>query len=124
MPLYTVTTQAGVLSGEAKAKLADELATFHADYSGVPKDWVQVVFQDYAPGSGFTAGKPSTVAALILQIRTGRTVEYKRGLVQRLWELLQRATGAADNQMVIGVNEVPPSQAMEMGKIMPEVGSG
>ena len=124
MPLYTVTTQTGVLSGEAKAKLADELATFHADYSGVPKGWVQVVFQDYAPGSGFTAGKPSAVAALILQIRTGRTVEYKRGLVQRLWELLQRATGAADNQMVIGVNEVPPSQAMEMGKIMPEVGSG
>ena len=122
MPLYTVTTQSGVLSGEAKAKLADELATFHADYSGVPKGWVQVVFQDYAPGSGFTAGKPSAVAALILQIRTGRSVEYKRGLVQRLWELLQHATGAPDNQIVIGVNEVPPSQAMEMGKIMPEVG--
>jgi phenylpyruvate tautomerase PptA (4-oxalocrotonate tautomerase family) len=121
MPLYTITTQAGVLSGEAKARLADELATFHADYSGVPKTWVQVVFQDYAPGSGFTAGKPSTVAALILQIRTGRSAEYKRGLVQRLWELLQHATGASDNQIVIGVNEVPPSQAMEMGKIMPEV---
>jgi len=28
MPLYTVTTQAGVLSGGAKARLADELATF------------------------------------------------------------------------------------------------
>ena len=122
MPLYTVTTQSGVLSGEAKATLANELATFHADYSGVPKDWVQVVFQDYAPGSGFTAGKPSAVAALILQIRTGRSVEYKRGLVQRLWELLQHATRAPDNQIVIGVNEVPPSQAMEMGKIMPELG--
>jgi phenylpyruvate tautomerase PptA (4-oxalocrotonate tautomerase family) len=121
MPLYTVTTQAGVLSGEAKARLADQLATFHADYSGVPKGWVQVVFQDYALGSGFTAGQPSAVAALILQIRTGRTAEYKRGLVQRLWELLQHATGAPDNQIVIGVNEVPPSQAMEMGKIMPEV---
>jgi phenylpyruvate tautomerase PptA (4-oxalocrotonate tautomerase family) len=122
MPLYTVTTQAGVLSGEAKARLADELAAFHADYSGVPKTWVQVVFQDYAPGSGFTAGKPSAVAALILQIRTGRSAEYKRGLVQRLWELLQHATGASDDRIVIGVNEVPPSQAMEMGKIMPEVG--
>jgi phenylpyruvate tautomerase PptA (4-oxalocrotonate tautomerase family) len=122
MPLYTVTAQAGMLSGEAKARLADELATFHADYSGVPKTWVQVVFQDYAPGGGFTGGKPSTVAALIAQIRTGRSVEFKRGLVQRLWELLQHATGAADNQIVIGVNEVPPSQAMEMGKIMPEIG--
>ena len=123
MPLYTVTTQTGVLSGAAKGLLAEELATFHADYSGVPKTWVQVVFQDYTAGSGFSGGKPAAVAALILQIRTGRTVEYKRGLVQRLWELLQHATGAPDNQIVIGVNEVPPSQAMEMGKIMPEVGS-
>ena len=121
MPLYTVTTQAGVLDSIAKSQLAEELSTFHADYSGVPKDWVQVVFQEYQPGCGFTAGKPAAVTTLILQIRTGRAVEYKRGLVQRLWELLQRATGAADNQMVIGVNEVPPSQAMEMGKIMPEV---
>ena len=122
MPLYSVTTQHGVLSDDAKSKLADELATFHADYSGVPKTWVQVVFQDYAAGSGFSGGKPAAVAALILQIRTGRSVEYKRGLVQRLWEFLQQATGAPDNQIVIGVNEVPPSQAMEMGKIMPEVG--
>src|ERR1700722_5888201 len=122
MPLYTVTTQSGELSGAAKARLAEELATFHADYSGVPKAWVQVVFQDYAAGSGFSGGKPAAGAALILQIRTGRSVEYKRGLVQRLWELLQQATGAPDNQIVIGVNEVPPSQAMENGKIMPEVG--
>ena len=39
----------------------------------------------------------------------------------RLWELLQSATGAADDQIVIGIHEVPPSQAMEMGKIMPEL---
>jgi len=121
MPLYTLTTQSGVLSNEAKAKLADELATFHTDYSGVPKDWVQVVFQDYAPGSGFSAGKPSAVAALILQIRTGRSEEYKREMMQRLWGIFQRATRAPDNHIVIAVNEVPPSQAMEMGKVMPAV---
>jgi phenylpyruvate tautomerase PptA (4-oxalocrotonate tautomerase family) len=50
-------------------------------------------------------------------------VEYKRGLIKRLWELLQGATRAPDDQIVIGIHEVPPSQAMEMGQIMPEVGS-
>jgi phenylpyruvate tautomerase PptA (4-oxalocrotonate tautomerase family) len=122
MPLYTVTTQTGSLSNDAKAKLADEVASFHESYASVPKAWVQVVFQDYAPGNAFTAGKPSAVATLIVQIRTGRTTEFKRGMVQRLWDLLQHATGATDNQIVIGINEMPPSQAMEMGKIMPEVG--
>jgi phenylpyruvate tautomerase PptA (4-oxalocrotonate tautomerase family) len=121
MPLYTVTTQAGVLNGEAKAKLAGELTALHSEYSGVPKNWVHVVFQDYAPGSGFTAGEASATAALTLLIRTGRSPEYKRELLRRLWDLLQDATSAPDDEIVLGIQEVPPSQAMEMGQIMPDV---
>jgi phenylpyruvate tautomerase PptA (4-oxalocrotonate tautomerase family) len=120
MPFYTVMTQV-VLSGKAKAKLAGELTAFHSEYSGVPKDWVHIVFQDYAPGSGFTAGKVSATAALMLFIRTGRSPEYKRELLKRLWELIQDATGAPDDQIVLGIQEVPPSQAMEMGQTMPDV---
>jgi phenylpyruvate tautomerase PptA (4-oxalocrotonate tautomerase family) len=121
MPLYTVTTQAGVLSSEAKAKLAGEMTTLHSECSGVPKNWVHVVFQDYAPGNGFTAGEPVATAALTLLIRAGRPPEYKQRLLKRLWELLQDATGAPDEQIVLGIQEVPSSQAMEMGQIMPNI---
>jgi len=121
MPLYTLITQDGVLSGEAKSRLALDLTDLHSAYSGVPKNWVHVVFQEYPPGNGFTAGEAAATAALTLLIRTGRTPEYKRGLLQRLWTLFQGATGAPDDQIVIGIQEVPPSQAMEMGQIMPEV---
>jgi hypothetical protein len=38
MPLYTVTTQAGVLDAVAKARLANELATFHAPGYGDGED--------------------------------------------------------------------------------------
>src|ERR1700733_6657477 len=117
MPLYTVVTQAGVLSGGAKAKLAGELTKFHCEHARVPKSWVHVVFQDYAPGNGFTGGETAAAVALTLLIRTGRSAEYKRALLERLWLLLQNATRAPDDQIVIGVQEVPPSQAMEMGKI-------
>jgi phenylpyruvate tautomerase PptA (4-oxalocrotonate tautomerase family) len=123
MPLYTVSTQSDVLTGAAKAALAKDLTAFHCDYSGVPRTWVHVIFQEYAPGNGYSAGKPAAAVALTLLIRTGRSVEYKRGLIKRLWELLQGATRAPDNQIVIGIHEVPPSQAMEMGQIMPEVES-
>ena len=121
MPLYTVTTQSGVISADAKAKLAAEVTTLHSEYSGVSKNWVHIVFQDYPPASGFTAGQSAATAALTLLIRSGRSEEYKRGLVMSLWKLLQSATGAADDQIVIGITEVPPSQAMEMGQIMPEL---
>jgi phenylpyruvate tautomerase PptA (4-oxalocrotonate tautomerase family) len=121
MPLYTVTTQGGVLGDAAKAKLAGNLTTFHAEYAGVPKNWVHVVFQDYAPGSGFTAGEAAPTAALTVAIRTGRSADYKRGMLQLLWALFQEATGAPDDQIVVAIQEVPASQAMEMGKIMPDV---
>jgi phenylpyruvate tautomerase PptA (4-oxalocrotonate tautomerase family) len=121
MPLYTITTQAGVLSGEAKATLAGKLTAFHSEYAGVPKNWVHIVYQEYPAGNGFTAGEVAVTAALMLSMRTGRSPEYKRGLLKRLWELLQDATGAPDDQIVLGIQEVPPSQAMEMGQIMPDV---
>jgi phenylpyruvate tautomerase PptA (4-oxalocrotonate tautomerase family) len=85
-----------------------ELTTLHSEYAGVPKNWVHVVFQDFAPGSGFTAGEPAATAALTLLMRAGRPPEYKRELLQRLWKLFQTATRAPDDQIVIGIQEVPP----------------
>jgi phenylpyruvate tautomerase PptA (4-oxalocrotonate tautomerase family) len=121
MPLYTILTKSGALSDHAKAKLARELTTFHAEYAGVPRNWVHVVFQDYAAGSGFTAGEAASFVALTLLVRTGRAADYKREMLERLWSMIQGATGAPDDQIVLGIQEVPPSQAMEMGKIMPDV---
>ena len=121
MPLYTITTQAGVLGDKGKAVLAAQLTETHCRFSGVPKNWVHIVFHEYPAGNGFTAGKPAATVGLTLLIRTGRSPEYKRELLTNLWRLLQDATGAPDDQIVIGIQEVPASQAMEMGKIMPDV---
>ena len=121
MPLYTVTTQAGQLRDDVRAKLASELTALHSEYAGVPKNWVHVIFLEFARGCGFTAGEPAATASLTLLIRTGRSAEYKRELLTRLWKLIQTTTGAADDQIVLGIQEVPPSQAMEMGVIMQDV---
>jgi phenylpyruvate tautomerase PptA (4-oxalocrotonate tautomerase family) len=121
MPLYTITTQTGALSHAIKADLAAKLTSKHCELSGVPRNWVHIVFQEYAVGNGYTAGEPAATAALTLLIRTGRSSEYKRRLLQGAWDLLQQATGAPDDQIVLGIQEVPPSQAMEMGQIMPDI---
>jgi phenylpyruvate tautomerase PptA (4-oxalocrotonate tautomerase family) len=121
MPLYTLVTQKGTLDGHAKSRLAKQLTSFHSEYAGVPQNWVHIVFQDYEPGDGFTAGEEASAAALTLLIRTGRSTEYKKKLLTELWAMFQAATAAPDEQIVIGIQEVSPSQAMEMGKVMPDV---
>ena len=57
MPLYTLTTPAGVLGTQAKADHAVRLTKLHSEYAGVPQNWVHIVFQDYAVASGFTAAQ-------------------------------------------------------------------
>jgi phenylpyruvate tautomerase PptA (4-oxalocrotonate tautomerase family) len=121
MPLYNVTTETGVLSKAAKADLANKLTTFHSEYASVPSSRVHIVFQEYAPGNGFTAGQRAAPAALTLLIRTGRSSEFKHELLRRLWGLLQAATGVPADQIFIGIQEVPPNQAIEMAQIMPGV---
>jgi hypothetical protein len=37
--------------------------------------------------------------------------------------MVQAATSAPDAELVLGIQEVPSSQAMEMGQIMPDVAS-
>jgi phenylpyruvate tautomerase PptA (4-oxalocrotonate tautomerase family) len=121
VPLYTLTTQTGVLDDKGRAQLAEQLTQLHCEVAGVPRNWVHIIFHEYPGGNGFTAGVPAAAGSLTLLIRTGRSAEYKRELLRRLWQLLQAATGAPDDQLVLGIQEVPPSQAMEMGQIMPEV---
>ena len=121
MPLYTVTTQAGVLDSPSKTDLADKLTAFHTEYAAVPGNWVHIVFHDYPNGSGFTAGRPSSTVVLTLLIRAGRSADYEREMLRRLWSLMQAATGAPDEEIVVGIQEVPSSQAMEMGQIMPDI---
>src|ERR1700743_3745240 len=101
MPLYTVSTQSGVLDQVAKTDLASKLTELHSEYAGVPKNWVHIIFHDYGIGTGFTAGEPSSTASLILLIRTGRSAEYKREFLARIWKLFQAATGAPDDQIVL-----------------------
>ncbi|MBY5705747.1 hypothetical protein HFO38_24025 [Rhizobium leguminosarum] len=121
MPLYNIMTRANSLSSETKAALAAELTAFHSRFADVPTKWVHIVFLDYAADSGFSNGSPSPTVTLTLLIRSGRSAEYKRQLLAKIWELLQAATNAPDEEIVISLQEGDASNAMEMGKILPDV---
>jgi phenylpyruvate tautomerase PptA (4-oxalocrotonate tautomerase family) len=123
MPLYTIMCPQGIIDDAGRERLATDITKMHVHMAGVPDNWVHVIFQDFAPNHGFTAGRPADVVSLTLLIRDGRSSDYKRTMLVELWRLLQDATGAPDDQIVIGIQEVPASQAMEMGKIMPDVDS-
>jgi phenylpyruvate tautomerase PptA (4-oxalocrotonate tautomerase family) len=122
MPLYTVITQDGSVSDGTNARIAEGITRIHAAVMKVPRDFVRVVFLSYPKGSGYSAGKEAPTAALNCVLRSGHTVEEKTDLLKQLWVIFQDLTGLATDQIAISLQEVPSSNAMEMGQIMQAVG--
>ena len=122
MPLYTAITQQDFVSDETKAKIAEEITRIHATVMKVPKNFVRVVFLSYPRRSGYAAGVEASTAALNCVLRSGHTVEEKTDLLKQLWLMFQQLTGIATDQLAISLQEIPSSNAMEMGQIMQTVG--
>jgi phenylpyruvate tautomerase PptA (4-oxalocrotonate tautomerase family) len=121
MPLYTAITQEGSVSSETKAKIAEEITRIHTGVMKVPKNFVRVVFLSYPKGSGFTGGSEAPTAALNCVLRSGHTVQEKTDMLKQLWAMFQDLTGIATDQIALSLQEIPSSNAMEMGQIMQAV---
>jgi phenylpyruvate tautomerase PptA (4-oxalocrotonate tautomerase family) len=122
MPLYTAIAQDGTVSFETKAKIAEEITRIHTTVMKVPKNFVRVIFLSYPMGSGFTGGEQAPTASLNCVLRDGHTLEEKTNMLQQLWAMFQDLTGIATEQLAISLQEIPSSNAMEMGQIMQAVG--
>ena len=122
MPLYTAITEEGTVSLEAKAKIAEEITRIHTTVMKVPKNFVRVVFLSYPKGAGFTGGEQAPTASLNCVLRSGHTPEEKADMLQQLWTMFQGLAGIATDQLALSLQEIPSSNAMEMGQIMQAVG--
>src|ERR1700744_3079998 len=122
MPLYTAIVEDGVISIATKRKIAEEITRIHATVMKVPKNFVRVVFLSYPNGSGFTGRVQAPTASLNCVLRSGHTLEEKADMLRQLWAAFQCITGVATDQLALSLQEIPSSNAMEMGQIMQAVG--
>jgi phenylpyruvate tautomerase PptA (4-oxalocrotonate tautomerase family) len=122
MPLYTAITQDDALSAETKTKIAEEITRIHTTVMNVPRNFVRVIFLSYPTGSGFTGGEQAATASLNCVLRSGHTIEEKTDMLQQLWTMFQGLTGIPTDQLALSLQEIPSSNAMEMGQIMHAVG--
>jgi len=120
MPLYTAITQDS-LRDETKAGIAEEITRIHTEVMKVPRSFVHVIFLHYAEGSGYSSGKEAPTASLNCILRSGHSVDEKTDLLKQLWSMFQGRTGVASDQLAISLQEIPASNAMEMGQIMQAV---
>jgi phenylpyruvate tautomerase PptA (4-oxalocrotonate tautomerase family) len=122
MPLYTVIAHEHALSVEIRRKMAGEITRIHSTVMKVPENFVRVVFLIYPDSAGYAAGVEAPIAAVNCVLRSGHSAAEKKDMLLQLWSMFQSLTGIATDHLAISLQEIPSSNAMEMGQIMPAVG--
>lgn len=124
MPTYTIFSPAGQVSSAQKANIARNVTRVHNEVTGAQTFFAQVVFQDTTPGNWFMGGVPLEGSQIYLcgHIRGGRSKEVKAKLIMALHDAVQTGAGVRKSQVWAYLVELPPSDMVEYGYMLPEPG--
>jgi phenylpyruvate tautomerase PptA (4-oxalocrotonate tautomerase family) len=124
MAVYSCITQEGTLSAEQRARFAEEITRGHIELSGDndPARFIRVIFQTVPPDSTFVGGKAAANIMIVGIVRQGRSAESKATLLKGLWSMCKNATRLSGDQIWVSVTEIPPTNGMEYGAVLPEPG--
>jgi phenylpyruvate tautomerase PptA (4-oxalocrotonate tautomerase family) len=125
MPTYFCTSTDGRLNSEQKNKIAGEITRIHADVTGAPSFFAQVIFNEVRAGDWFMGGAPLTHDHIFVygHIRAGRAVVDKTRMIKLMAEAIASAAQVESGRSVwVYLNELASRQMIEFGHVLPEPG--
>ena len=124
MPTYTVTNSNFNISPKQQKKLAEGITKVHNVVTGANTYFAQVIFNKTKKNNHFMGGKKVKEPSLFLlgQIRAGRSKEVKDKLILDLKDVLVKNSKLDETQVWVYINDLPPSQMIEYGAVLPESG--
>ena len=124
MPTYTVTNSNFNLSSKQQKNLAEGITKVHNVVTGANTYFAQVIFNKTKKDNHFMGGKKVKEPSLFLlgQIRAGRSKEVKDKLIVDLKDVLVKNSKLDETQVWVYINDLPPSQMIEYGAVLPESG--
>ena len=124
MPTYTVTNSNFNLSSKQQKNLAEGITKVHNVVTGANTYFAQVIFNKTKKNNHFMGGKKVKEPSLFLlgQIRAGRSKEVKDKLISDLKHVLVKNSKLDETQVWVYINDLPPSQMIEYGAVLPASG--
>lgn len=121
MPSYIVTCVEGRLTGSQKSQIAEAVTRAHGDSTGAPYYFAQVTFTEVKQENYFLGGARLEGDQIFVHgtIRGGRPTEMKDALMARLTADIALASQMKPNCVWVYVSELPPSQMVEFGRVLP-----
>ena len=124
MPTYTVTNSNFNLTSKQQKDLAQGITKVHNVVTGANTYFAQVIFNKTKKNNHFMGGKKVKEPSLFLlgQIRAGRPKKIKDKLISDLKNILVKKTKLDETQVWVYIVDLPPSQMIEYGAVLPESG--
>ena len=124
MPTYTVTNSNFNLNAKQQKNLAQGITKVHNVITGANTYFAQVIFNKTKKNNHFMGGKKVKEPSLFLlgQIRAGRSKKIKDRLISDLKKILVKKTKLDETQVWVYIIDLPPSQMIEYGAVLPESG--
>tara|TARA_B100001093_G_scaffold492399_1_gene533479 strand:+ start:396 stop:836 length:441 start_codon:yes stop_codon:yes gene_type:complete len=124
MPTYTVTNSNFNLSLKQQKNLAEGITKVHNLATGANTYFAQVIFNKSKKNNHFMGGKKIKEPSLFLlgQIRAGRSKKIKDKLISDLKDILVKKSKLDETQIWVYISDLPPSQMIEYGAVLPESG--
>jgi phenylpyruvate tautomerase PptA (4-oxalocrotonate tautomerase family) len=124
MPTYNCIAAAGSLDSQQKSAIARVVTLAHAEITGAPTHFAQVIFHEVSPGDHFVGGTPLMHDHLFISgcIRDGRSAVDRKALIRRLTADVADAAGVDSFSVWVYLQELPAAAMVEYGHILPEAG--
>ncbi|WP_421843944.1 tautomerase family protein [Marinobacter algicola] len=124
MPTYTVTVANLSLSLQQKSHIAEAITTAHNAQTGAPRFFAQVLFFSTDEGDHFVGGSVNKAPQLYVHglIRQGRSNEVKQALMSQMLEDIARIAGITAEDVWIYLQDIPATQMIEFGRLLPAPG--
>ena len=124
MPTYTVTNSNFNLSSKQQKNLAEGITKVHNIVTGANTYFAQVIFNKTKKNNHFMGGKKIKEPSLFLlgQIRAGRPKKIKDKLISDLRDTVIKNSKLDETQIWVYIIDLPPSQMIEYGEVLPESG--
>ena len=124
MPTYTVPHSNFNLSSKQQKNLAEGITKVHNVVTGASTYFAQVIFNKTKKNNHFMGGKKVKEPSIFLlgQIRAGRTKETKDKLISDLRDVITKNSKLDETQIWVYIVDLPPSQMIEYGAVLPESG--
>ena len=122
MPTYIVTAPQGRLSAEQKSELGQAITKVHADMTGAPSYFAQVIFNDVAEGNYFVGGKALQGMDHVYvhgTIRAGRDTETKERMLIAFMNAVMQVAHLEEHCVQVYLSDIPARQVLEFGRILP-----